>query len=257
MIQLRNQGMVLGEDNEKMSKSRGNVVDPDDLVARYGTDAVRAFLMFFARWDMGAPWNPSGIEGTVRWLRRVWALVTSTGQIKSAAMLSSMEQNPGNTLNLRRHVHQMLKRVTRDFKKFEFNTIVSGLMELLNELYAAREAGVAGTQEWGEAVDIYLRMLAPVCPHIAEELWELTGGKYSILDQPWPQVDEEAAREQEIVIPVQVNGKLRDRVVLPADVSEEDIKSAALASKIIQKYLQGKPPKKVIVAQKKLVNIVV
>jgi leucyl-tRNA synthetase len=275
MIQLRNQGMVLGEDNEKMSKSRGNVVDPDDLVARYGADAVRAFLMFFARWDMGAPWNPSGIDGTVRWLRRVWALVISTSQIKSTrqplgffkadipdneiadSMLSSMDKNRENAQTLRRHVHQMLQRVTHDFKKFEFNTIVSGLMELLNEMYAARDAGVAGTQEWNEAANIYLRMLAPVCPHIAEELWEQTGEKYSIHDQPWPVVDEEAAREQEIIIPVQVNGKLRDRVVLPADVSEEEIKSAALASIIVQKYLEGKPPKKVIVAQKKLVNIVV
>jgi leucyl-tRNA synthetase len=275
MIQLRNQGMVLGEDNEKMSKSRGNVVDPDDLVARYGADAVRAFLMFFARWDMGAPWNPKGIDGTVRWLRRVWTLVVSTGQMNSTrqpmgfykadapdeeiadAMLSALEGKQENVQTLRRHVHQMLKRITRDFKKFEFNTIVSGLMELLNEMYAAREAGVVGTPEWNEAVDIYLRMLAPVCPHIAEELWEQTGQKYSIHDQPWPVVDEAAAREEEIVIPVQVNGKLRDRVTLPADASEEDIKTAALASNIIQKYLEGKRPRKVIVAQRKLVNIVI
>ncbi len=217
----------------------------------------------------------TGIDGTVRWLRRVWTLVVSTGEVKSSrqplgffkadvpdediagAMLSNLEGNREPAETLRRHVHQMLKRITRDFKKFEFNTIVSGLMELLNEMYAARDAGVTGTQEWKEAVDIYLRMLAPVCPHIAEELWEQTGREYSIHNQPWPKVDEEAAREQEIVIPVQVNGKLRDRVVLPADVSEEEIKSAALASKIIQKYLEGKPPKKVIVAQKKLVNIVI
>jgi leucyl-tRNA synthetase len=173
------------------------------------------------------------------------------------AISTSQEGNTEKSQILRRHVHQMLKRITRDFQKFEFNTVVSGLMELLNEMYAAREAGVAGTREWNEAVDIYLRMLAPACPHIAEELWELTGRKYSIHDQPWPEVDEAATHEQEITIPVQVNGKLRDRVVLPADVSEEGIKSAALASKIIQKYLEGKPPKKVIVAQKKLVNIVV
>jgi leucyl-tRNA synthetase len=121
----------------------------------------------------------------------------------------------------------------------------------------AREAGAYGTPEWNEAVDIYLRMLAPVAPHIAEELWAQTGRKYSIHTQPWPAVDEEAAREEEIVIPVQVNGKLRDRLVLPADSSEEEIKTAALTSKIIRKFLEGKPPKKVIVAQKKLVNIVV
>ncbi len=251
MIQLRNQGMVLGEDHEKMSKSRGNVVAPDELVDLYGADAVRAFLMFFARWDMGAPWNSSGVDGTVRWLRRVWALVTDPAQAGTGTCSDDTRRM------LRRRLHQMLKRVTRDFKQFEFNTIVSGLMELLNEMTKAREAGAYGTPEWNEAVDIYLRMLAPVCPHIAEELWAQTGRKYSIHNQPWPAVDEEAAREEEIIIPVQVNGKLRDRVVLPADASEEDIQSAALASKTVQKFLEGKPPKKVIVAQKKLVNIVV
>ena len=252
MIQLRNQGMVLGEDNEKMSKSRGNVVAPDELVERYGADAVRSFLMFFARWDMGAPWNPSGIDGTCPLAE------AGLGTGHRRPMLDAARHfRPETRRMLRRRVHQMLKRVTRDFKQFEFNTIVSGLMELLNEMTKAREAGAYGTPEWNEAVDIYLRMLAPVCPHIAEELWEQTGRKYSIHDQPWPTVDEEAAREDEITIPVQVNGKLRDRVVLPADASEEDIKAAALASDIVQKYLEGKPPKKVIVAQKKLVNIVV
>ncbi len=251
MIQLRNQGMVLGEDNEKMSKSRGNVVAPDELVERYGADAVRSYLMFFARWDMGAPWNSSGIDGTVRWLRRVWALV-----------IDPVQATPGTCSDetrriLRRRVHQILKRVTRDFKQFEFNTIVSGLMELLNEMTKAREAGVYGTPEWNEAVDIYLRMLAPVAPHIAEELWAQTGRKYSIHNQTWPAVDEEAVKEGEITIPVQINGKLRDRVIVPADASEENIRSAALASETVQKFLGGKPPKKVIVAQKKLVNIVV
>jgi len=251
MIQLRNQGMVLGEDNEKMSKSRGNVVAPDELVERYGADAVRSYLMFFARWDMGAPWNSSGIDGTVRWLRRVWALVIDPAQATPGTCSDETRRI------LRRRVHQILKRVTRDFKQFEFNTIVSGLMELLNEMTKAREAGVYGTPEWNEAVDIYLRMLAPVAPHIAEELWAQTGRKYSIHNQTWPAVDEEAVKEGEITIPVQINGKLRDRVIVPADASEEDIRSAALASETVQKFLGGKPPKKVIVAQKKLVNIVV
>jgi leucyl-tRNA synthetase len=249
MLQLRNQGMVLGEDNEKMSKSRGNVVAPDVLVERNGADSVRAFLMFFARWDMGAPWNSSGIEGTVRWLRRVWTMVLDEPSGSASASDETRRM-------LRRRVHQMLKRVTRDFRQFEFNTIVSGLMELLNEMVKAREAGAYGTPEWNEAIDIYLRMLAPVCPHIAEELWERTGRKYSIHTQAWPGVDEEAAREEEIVIPVQVNGKLRDRVTVPADASEEQIQAAALACDGVKKFMEGKPPRKVIVAQKKLVNIV-
>jgi leucyl-tRNA synthetase len=250
MVQLRNQGMVLGEDHEKMSKSRGNVTAPDDLVKRYGADAVRSYLIFFAKWDMGAPWNNTGIEGTYRWLKRVWALFTET---KSGKPLESPE-----TLKvLKRKLHQTLKQVTHDFEQFEFNTIVSGLMELLNEMYKAKEAGAAGTPEWNEAVDFYLLMLAPICPHIAEELWEMLGKPYSIHTRPWPKVDETATREDEITIPVQVNGKLRDRLVFPANASEDEIRSAVLASETIQKYLQGKTPKKVIVVQKKLVSIVV
>ncbi len=248
MIQLHNQGMVLGEDHEKMSKSRGNVVAPDKLVARYGADAVRAYLMFFARWDMGAPWNSTGIDGTVRWLRRVWTLVSERSGPGTCS--------PESRRNLRRKVHQSLRRVTRDFETFEFNTIVSALMELLNTMYAAREAGAVGTPEWDEATDIYLRMLAPVCPHIAEELWAHIGKPYSIHTQPWPQVDEAAAQEDEITIPIQVNGKLRDRIVVPADTEDEQVKSAALASQAVQKYLAGKPPRQVIYVKGRLVNVV-
>jgi len=249
MIQLRNQGMVLGEDHEKMSKSRGNVTAPDDLVQRYGADAVRSYLIFFAKWDMGAPWNRTGIEGTYRWLKRVWALFTEPTGKPSAS--------PETLKVLRRKLHQTLRQVTRDFEQFEFNTIVSGLMELLNEMYKAREAGAAGTPEWNEAVDLYLRMLAPVCPHISEELWQGLGKPYSIHTQPWPQVDLAATREDEITIPVQVNGKLRERLVFPADATEEQIKSAVLASETVLKYLEGRAPRKVIVVQKKLVSIVV
>jgi len=250
MLQLRNQGIVLGEDSEKMSKSRGNVVAPDDLVNTYGADTVRAYLMFFARWDMGGPWNSQGIEGTVRWIRRVWTLFTDSDSPGTAS--EDVKRD------LRRKVHQTLKSVTRDFEQFEFNTIISSLMELMNEMYKAREAGAVGSDEWSEAKDIYLRMLAPVAPHMAEELWtEHLSKPYSIHQQPWPKFDAEAAAEDEITIPVQVNGKLRDRVVVPADAEEEHIKSAALATEGAQKYMEGKPPKKIIVVPKKLVNIVV
>jgi leucyl-tRNA synthetase len=131
-------------------------------------------------------------------------------------------------------------------------------MELMNEMYKAREAGAAGSPEWNEAQEIYLKMLAPVAPHIAEELWTNHLGKpYSIHQQRWSQVDEAAAREDTVELPVQINGKVRDRVVVPAEASEEDIKSAALASETVQKYLEGREPKKVIVANKRLVSIVV
>ena len=250
MLQLRNQGIILGEDGEKMSKSRGNVVAPDALVARYGADALRTYLMFAYRWQEGGPWNPQGIDGTARWLRRTWALFTDPAQ---PGMASETVKR-----NLRRRVHQTLRRVTSDFDNFEFNTIISALMELLNEMYRAREAGAVGSKEWDEGQDIYLKMLAPVAPHIAEEIWTNQLGKpYSIHQQQWPKVDEAAAKEDMIEIPVQVNGKVRDRIVVPAEANEEEIKSAALASEGVQKYLEGKAPKKVIVAQKKLVSVVV
>ncbi len=248
MSQLRNQGIVLGEDSEKMSKSRGNVVSPDDLVGRYGADTVRAYLMFFARWDMGGPWNSSGIEGSVRWLRRIWNLFTDE--------VGKSTAEAGTLRVLRRKVHQALSQITHDFETFEFNTIVSGLMELSNHLSRARELGAAGSAEWDEAVDIYLRMMAPVTPHIAEELWSLRRKPYSIHNQPWPEVDQEAALEEQITLVVQINGKVRDRVQVPADIGDEAAKQAALNTQAVQKYLEGRPPKKVILVPGKLVNIV-
>jgi len=252
VMQLRNQGMVLAEDNSKMSKSRGNVVAPDVLVKKYGADTVRAYLMFFARWQQGAPWDSNGIEGTARWMRRVWTLFTD------AASPSGMPASSDVKKNLRRRVHKTLKRVTHDFENFEFNTVISSLMELLNEMYKAREAGAVGTPEWEEAKEYYLKMMAPVAPHVTEELWTNHMGKpYSIHQQMWPQVDEAAAKEDVIEIPVQVNGRVRDRVTVPVDASEDEIKSAALASETVRRHMEGKDAKKVIVAQKRLVNIVV
>jgi leucyl-tRNA synthetase len=247
MLQLRNQGMVLGEDNEKMSKSRGNVIAPDVLVDKYGADTVRAYLMFFARWEMGAPWDSKGIEGSARWVRRTWALFTDdvNGGSPSAETLRA----------LRRKAHQTLKRVTRNFEQFEFNTIVSSLMELLNEMVRAREAGAVGSREWEEAKLLYLKMMAPVTPHIAEELWAENGQKYSIHTQSWPAVDEAATLEDEITLAVQVNGKVRGRITVPAGTSDDVIQAQALES--IQSFLEGKTPKKVIVVKQSLVSVVI
>lgn len=249
MMQLRNQGMVLGEDSEKMSKSRGNVLSPDTLVQAYGADAVRAYLMFFSRWDQGGPWSSGGIEGVNRWLRRVWAVITEPGPQGST--------NAEATVNLRRKVHQTLRAVTHDFEEFEFNTIVSGLMELLNEMSKARQLGLYNSPAWKETVEIYLLMLAPVSPHITEELWSRLGKPYSIHTQPWPKVDEEAARDVEITLVVQINGKVRDRIQLPAGVSEVEAKERTLASAVVQKYLEGKNLRQIIYVPDKLINIVV
>jgi leucyl-tRNA synthetase len=249
MVQLRNQGIILGEDSEKMSKSRGNVVSPDELVARYGADTVRAYLMFFARWDLGGPWNSSGIEGAARWMRRVWSLFTepAAAGAPSEAVLRG----------LRRKLHQVVRQVTHDFETFEFNTIVSALMELLNEMYRAREQGAGGTEAWEEARDIYLRILAPVAPHIAEELWARQGKPYSIHSQAWPMVDEAATAEDEITLVVQVNGKVRDRIIVPVGISESDARATALSSPAVRKLLDGKEPRKVILVPGKLVNVVI
>lgn len=249
MLQLRNQGVVLGEDSEKMSKSRGNVVSPDSLVHSYGADAVRAYLMFFARWDLGAPWNSSGIEGTSRWLRRVWSLLLEPEKCST----------PDETVirSLRRKTHQTLKAITHDFEKFEFNTIISGLMELLNEMSKAKLHGAWGTKAWEETVSIYLRMLAPIAPHISEEIWSLTGRPYSIHTQPWPKVDQEAASVEQYTLVIQINGKVRDRITVPVGIDDEEAKRLALASEMVRKNLGDKQPRQVIFVAGKLISIVV
>jgi len=250
MSQLRNQGMVLGEDGEKMSKSRGNVVAPDELVSLYGADVVRAYLMFYARWDLGGPWDSQGVGGPNRWLRRVWNLVFEVPDKKRLAL--NIEQQ------LRRKVHNTLKNVTKDFENFEFNTIISSLMELLNSMYDARDKGAVGTDAWNEAIEIYLRMLAPVTPHLAEELWvEHLGKPYSIHNQPWPEVDELAIIEEEFTLIVQVNGKVRDRMQVPVGITKEDASNEALKSKNVVKFFEGKQPKKVIYISGRLINFVI
>ena len=248
MLQLRNQGIVLGEDSEKMSKSRGNVVSPDDLVERYGADTVRSYMMFFARWEQGGPWNSRGIEGTWRWLKKVWTLMLEPTEESTA--------EPGVERRLRRKVHQTLRQVGEDFETYEFNTIVAALMELSNEMHQARAEGAAGSDAWDEACDIYLRMLAPIAPHIAEELWERLGKDYSVHTSSWPQVDAAAAAEDEVTLVVQVNGKVRDRLVVPVDIADETAREMALASEGALRFTDGKTVRKVIVVPGPLVNIV-
>ncbi len=251
MIVLRNQGTILGEDGEKMSKSRGNVIAPDDLVARYGTDTVRGYLMFGWRWDQGGPWDSQGIEGVARFLNRVWDCVLEPGPDHDAP--------PGEKAvrDLRRKVHQAIRKGTRDMEAFSFNTYIANLMELNNALLKAKESPLYGTPAWDEAVEALLLLLAPACPHIAEELWARIGRPYSIHQQAWPSWDEAVAAEETITLPVQVNGKVRDRIEVPADVDEETARSLALQTEGAIRHTEGKQIVNVIVVPGRLVNIVV
>jgi leucyl-tRNA synthetase len=248
MLQLRNQGIILGEDREKMSKSRSNVIAPDPIVAQYGADTLRAYLMFGYRWADGGPWSADNIEGVVRWLHRVWQ-VAQPSEVKKVATEADVKV-------LRRSMHQTIQKVTNDLEAYEFNTIIAALMTMTNGLYKLREA-TEGSPEWNEAVDTLLLLMAPVTPHIAEELWVRRGNPYSIHQQKWPAFDAAAAAEELITLVVQINGKVRDRLEVAADISEADAKATALASEHVQKHLEGKEPKKIVYVTGKLVSIVV
>jgi leucyl-tRNA synthetase len=250
MTQLRNQGQILGPDGQRMSKSRGNVIDPDAQVSLYGADAVRAYLMFGYRWSEGGVWNPDNIQGVVRWLNRVWALVLETRDAKPGEVDAEIERA------LLRKTHQTLRQVSHDINNFEFNTVISGLMELTNQIATAREAGLAGVDSFEQAVEVLLLMMAPPTPHIAEELWARSGKPYSIHNQPWPEFDPELAQEDEITLVIQVNGKVRDRITVPAGISDDEARELALASETAGRFVGDKEPREVIVVSGRLVNIV-
>jgi leucyl-tRNA synthetase len=254
MQRLFNQGIILGEDREKMSKSRGNVIAPDDLVQEYGADTVRGYLMFGFRWDQGGPWDSKGILGVERFLERVWDLV-----VNAPASGNGSELAEAQVRDLQRKQHQAIRRVTRDIADFSFNTMVAGLMEYSNALNAARNAapGLANHPAWREAVRTLVLLLAPGFPHIAEEMWARLGQSYSVHQQPWPQWDEALAKEDTVEIAIQVNGKIRDKMEVPVDIEAEAAKTQALAAEGIQRYIDGKEPVKVIYVPGRLVNIVV
>jgi leucyl-tRNA synthetase len=253
MLRLFNQGIILGEDNEKMSKSRGNVVAPDDLVARYGADTVRTYLMFIGPWEMGGPWSSTGIEGVSRFFNRVWTLVT-----EPPGSGSGSHARPGDreVRDLRRKTHQTIRKVSEDLDGFRFNTAVAALMELNNVLVKAKDTAVYGTPAWHEAVESLLLLVAPIAPHISEELWARLDKPYSIHQQRWPAWDPEVAREEIITLVVQINGKVRDKLEVPADVTEEQARALALEAPGVKRHLDGQKPVKVIYVPGKLVNIV-
>jgi leucyl-tRNA synthetase len=251
MQSLYNQGIVLAEDGEKMSKSRGNVINPDDLVGSHGADSVRAYLMFFSRWDQGGPWSSSSMEGIPRFLNRVWALVVEPLDNPSG------QPTPDEVKALRRLTHQTVRKVSEDIDTFSFNTAVAALMSYSNGLLKARSSAVVSDPAWEEAVRTIILLMAPITPHLSEELWERVGGTYSVHTQPWPDWDEELARPDMIEMPVQINGKLRARFEVEMDGTLEEVERLALEQENVQKYLEGKAPRKVIVVPNRLVNIVI
>jgi leucyl-tRNA synthetase len=207
--------------------------------------------MFIGPWDQGGPWNPSGIEGLHRFLARVWNVAhpSTSGGPSSAADDELLRA-------LRRATHTTIAGVTKDYDAFHFNTGISKLMELTNALVRARETGLSGTDAYAESVDTLLLLLAPVAPHVTEELWAQRGRPYSIHQQAWPTYDPALAVADTIELPVQVDGKLRDRLVVTPDTPAEEIERMALESEHVQRYLAGRPPARVIQIPGKLVNVV-
>jgi leucyl-tRNA synthetase len=262
-----NQGQILGADGERMSKSRGNVQDPDELIAKYGADTVRLFLMFMGPWDQGGPWSPTGIGGVHRFLNRVWALTLDPFYREpgdpDAGTLPAGQDEATARAELRAAAHRTLRDVTADYESFHFNTMVAKLMELSNTLFRYRGSPVAGGPEWDEAIRLLLLMLAPAAPHITEELWSrraaARGEAWSTVHlERWPTVDQAAVAESTREIPVQVNGKVRDRVVVSSSADAAAIERAALGSAKIQAFLAGRAPDRVIqAAGGRLVNVVV
>ena len=272
---LLTQGMVL-KNGQVMSKSKGNVVDPDDMIQKYGADALRLYVMFVAPPEKEIEWSDAGLEGSWRFLSRVWRLADSLAETIGGEGIpapSTFELNDAERA-LRRKTHETIRRVTVDLDKVHLNTPVSTMMELVNDLYAfcsasrsvpvgeqAEEVGAierpATISVLKEAVEALVRMLSPFTPHMAEELWELLGHKDGIVTVGWPEFDEAVAKADEIVVPVQVNGKLRGRVTVPAEISEDELRERALADPHVRPHLEGKAIKKVVIARGKLVSIVV
>jgi leucyl-tRNA synthetase len=251
-LRLRNQGMILAEEGTKMSKSRGTQVSPDELVAAHGADALRLHLMYLGPWEQGGPWNSRGITGMERFIRRAFSLVTETGSGPFDATLPEAE-----TASLRRLRARTIQRVATDLDEFQFNTMVAALIEYVNELMRLREGEIVRTPEWREAIETLVLLMAPSTPYVAEELWERLGNPYSVHRQAWPEYDPALTVANEVEVVVQVNGKLRDRLMLPVDLSEDAARAAVLAQPKIAEAVAGREPRKVIYVPGRLVNIVV
>jgi leucyl-tRNA synthetase len=245
---LVNQGIILGEDGQKMSKSRGNVVNPDEVIREFGADAFRCYEMFMGPLEQMKPWSTSGVEGVSRFLARVWRLVMEENQsgewVRSAALADVPLDKPQLKV-----LHATIKKVTEDIESLSFNTAISQMMIFVNAFTGASQRPVS-------AVRTLLQLLNPLAPHITEELWQLLGAEGFVADQPWPEFDPAALIEDELELVVQINGKVRDKLTVKRDATSQEVEAAALASPRAQEWTAGKTIRKIIVVPGKLVNIV-
>jgi leucyl-tRNA synthetase len=248
---LRNQGMIVHA-GAKMSKSKGNVQAPDAMVRSHGADAVRLYMLFIAPWSDGGVWYDEGIDGTRRFLTGVHYLVSNTYPADPKSSTSTTEER-----ELARLTHQTIRACTEDIEAFKFNTYVASLMKLRNALQDAHKTELATSTEYRRSLDTLLLLLAPAAPHLAEELWQLTGHGYSIHQQRWPQFDTGLAAAEEFELVVQVNGKVRDRVRVQVGTDEDHVRQLALSLPRISGLLNGQSPRKIIYVPGKIINIVV
>ena len=247
---LRNQGIILGEDGRRMSKSRGNVVNPDHLVSEYGADTVRAYLMFIGPWDAGGPWNSSGIEGIRRFLNRTWSLLVGPADKETPASEHTLSK-------LKYAVHTAIKKVSDNMEEFRFNTAIAELMILVNYMAKIKSLPIQLTDEWREGAEALVKLLAPIAPHIAEELWQQLDGESSVHLQSWPEFDPTALVRNNVTLAVQVNGKRRDEVTISKDAGKEVILDAAKAAPNVARHIKGATIIREIVVPGRLVNIVI
>jgi leucyl-tRNA synthetase len=259
---LLTQGMVL-KDGAVMSKSKGNVVDPDTMIAKVGADALRLYVMFVAPPEKEVEWTDSGLDGSFRWLFRVWHIAQQWRDAAVAAAPLDAASLTADDRALRRKTHDTIRRVTQDVEvRQQFNTAISAMMELVNDLYAytkkqeaARSPQAAAVAR--EAIESLIVMLSPFAPHGAEELWEEFGHTETLVAARWPEFDADAARAEQLVIPVQVNGKVRGRLSVEPQIDDVALERLALAEPSVQPYLQGKTVQKVVIARGRLISIVV
>ena len=292
---------IMAPDGQKMSKSKGNVIDPMEIMdSGYGADALRVYEMFIAPYDMDAPWDPRGVPGTYRFLNRVWNLVQefvvadtspSSSRVHSSlasppkmarersaetsaprerftasvgggdASADSSLSDPSSSTDsseLLRLTHLTIKKVTRDIEDEKFNTAVAAMMEMVNGLYKFKEShGIQASEAWLFTLESLLQILAPFAPHITEELWQELGHADTIHINHWPKWDEKYLVSDVMTIIIQVNGKLRSRLELPADIDRQGVEEAALADANVQKFTNNKPPKKMVYVPGKLLNVVI